>query len=43
LARLDAGTYSQCERCGKAIPKARLEAFPSVTLCVTCKQLEERR
>lgn len=43
LARLDAGTYGQCERCGKAIPKARLEAFPSVTLCVTCKQLEERR
>ncbi|MDQ1653954.1 MAG: Prokaryotic dksA/traR C4-type zinc finger, partial [Cryptosporangiaceae bacterium] len=25
------------------IPKARLEAFPTVTLCVTCKQLEERR
>jgi DnaK suppressor protein len=43
LARLDTGTYGQCERCGKAIPKARLEAFPSVTLCVTCKQLEERR
>jgi DnaK suppressor protein len=43
LARLDAGTYGQCERCGKAIPKARLEAFPTVTLCVTCKQLEERR
>jgi DnaK suppressor protein len=43
LARLDAGTYGQCERCGKDIPKARLEAFPTVTLCVTCKQLEERR
>jgi DnaK suppressor protein len=43
LARLDTGTYGQCERCGKAIPKARLEAFPTVTLCVTCKQLEERR
>jgi DnaK suppressor protein len=43
LARLDAGTYGRCERCGNEIPKARLEAFPSVTLCVTCKQLEERR
>jgi DnaK suppressor protein len=43
LDRLDAGTYGRCERCGNAIPKARLEAFPSVTLCVTCKQIEERR
>jgi phage/conjugal plasmid C-4 type zinc finger TraR family protein len=43
LDRLDAGTYGRCERCGNAIPKARLEAFPSVTLCVSCKQIEERR
>jgi phage/conjugal plasmid C-4 type zinc finger TraR family protein len=43
LSRLDRGTYEFCERCGNPIPRARLEAFPSVTLCVTCKQLEERR
>jgi len=43
LDRLDAGTYGRCERCGNPISKARLEAFPSVTLCVTCKQHEERR
>jgi DnaK suppressor protein len=43
LDRLDAGTYGRCERCGSAIPTARLEAFPSVTLCVACKQIEERR
>ncbi len=43
LSRLDAGTYGQCERCGNQIPKARLEAFPAATLCVTCKQREERR
>jgi phage/conjugal plasmid C-4 type zinc finger TraR family protein len=43
LDRLDAGTYGRCERCGNPIPKARLEAFPSVTLCVSCKQIEERR
>lgn len=42
LARLDAGTYGICEQCGNVIPTARLEAFPSVTLCVRCKQLEER-
>jgi len=43
LARLDAGTYGRCESCGAAIPKARLQAFPRVTLCVSCKQREERR
>ncbi|WP_390624181.1 TraR/DksA family transcriptional regulator [Fodinicola feengrottensis] len=40
--RLDSGTYGICEQCGNKIPTARLEAFPFVTLCVTCKQLEER-
>jgi DnaK suppressor protein len=43
LGRLDAGTYGRCEECGNAIPKARLQAFPRATLCVTCKQREERR
>ena len=31
------------ESCGKPIPTARLQAFPSATLCVTCKAREERR
>jgi DnaK suppressor protein len=43
LERLDEGGYGFCEKCGKAIPAARLAAFPSATLCVSCKQLEERR
>ncbi len=43
LERLDGGQYGWCERCGTAIPAARLAAFPSATLCVSCKQLEERR
>jgi RNA polymerase-binding protein DksA len=43
LARLDAGTYGRCENCGDPIPKARLQAFPRATLCVACKQREERR
>jgi DnaK suppressor protein len=43
LGRLDAGTYGRCEECGDAIPKARLQAFPRATLCVACKQREERR
>jgi DnaK suppressor protein len=41
--RLDEGGYGWCERCGNPIPVERLAAFPSATLCVTCKQLEERR
>ncbi|MEV4509011.1 TraR/DksA family transcriptional regulator [Dactylosporangium sp. NPDC049525] len=43
LERLDEGGYGWCEKCGNAIPVERLAAFPSATLCVTCKQLEERR
>ncbi|MFF8790615.1 TraR/DksA family transcriptional regulator [Streptomyces sp. NPDC015125] len=43
LARLDAGTYGLCENCGNPIGKARMQAFPRATLCVECKQKEERR
>ena len=43
LARIDAGTYGVCESCGEPIGKARLLAFPRATLCVECKQREERR
>jgi DnaK suppressor protein len=43
LARIDAGTYGVCESCGQPIGKARLLAFPRATLCVECKQREERR
>ena len=43
LSRLDNGTYGVCENCGQPVGKARLQAFPRATLCVTCKQREERR
>ena len=43
IERLGEGNYGWCERCGNAIPVERLAAFPSATLCVSCKQLEERR
>ena len=43
LARLEDGSYGRCERCGETIPKPRLQAFPRATLCVSCKQREERR
>ena len=43
LVRIEAGTYGECESCGKPIGKARLQAFPRATLCVACKQRQERR
>jgi DnaK suppressor protein len=43
IARVDAGTYGVCESCQRPIGKERLRAFPRATLCVTCKQREERR
>ena len=36
LAKLDAGTYGSCERCGQPIGDARLEAMPAARLCMTC-------
>jgi DnaK suppressor protein len=42
LAKIGNGTYGQCERCGQEIPEERLAAVPYATLCVSCKQLEER-
>ncbi|AKH81914.1 hypothetical protein AA958_06485 [Streptomyces sp. CNQ-509] len=43
LVRLEDGTYGRCESCGKPIGKARMQAFPRATLCVECKQRQERR
>ena len=43
LARIEDGSYGTCESCGEAIGKLRLQAFPRATLCVSCKQRQERR
>lgn len=43
LERIDDGTYGRCESCSQPIGKARLQAFPRATLCMTCKQKQERR
>ena len=39
----DDGTYGVCESCGQPIGKMRVMAFPRATLCLSCKQREERR
>jgi len=43
LDRIDSKRYGNCEECGNAIGKARLQVFPRATLCMLCKQKEERR
>ncbi len=42
LARIAAGTFGTCETCDEDIELRRLEARPTATLCVTCKEEEER-
>jgi RNA polymerase-binding transcription factor DksA len=43
IHRMDTGRYGVCERCGKKIAMARLEALPFAALCIECKSREERR
>ncbi len=42
IERIDAGTFGICEECGCPIPKMRLKALPFATLCVKCREAEER-
>ena len=42
LARIDAGTFGDCEECGKQITMERLEALPYARHCIACaRQLEQ--
>ena len=34
LAKMDEGTYGQCEVCGKDIAEPRLEAMPATRFCI---------
>jgi DnaK suppressor protein len=36
LAKLDEGSYGECDSCGDRIPAERLEALPWSALCVRC-------
>lgn len=42
LRSIETSSYGVCESCGKPIGKARLQAFPRATLCLACKQRQER-
>ncbi len=43
LARLEAGSFGTCVRCGKQIAEGRLLAMPAAELCIECKEWEESR
>ncbi len=43
LARIDDGSYNECEECGAEIGFARLKARPFTTLCINCKEEQESR
>jgi DnaK suppressor protein len=41
LARLEAGIFGLCDRCGRAIALARLRALPMTRHCYDCQQKAE--
>ena len=43
LTRIQQGKYGPCIKCGKKIPKDRLEAIPYAVMCVPCKAADERK
>ncbi|MFI5298833.1 MAG: TraR/DksA family transcriptional regulator [Polyangiales bacterium] len=42
IERIDDGSFGVCEECGDDISVKRLEARPETTLCIRCKEDQER-
>jgi DnaK suppressor protein len=42
LAKIDEGSFGICEQCEEPISPRRLEARPETTLCIRCKEDQER-
>jgi DnaK suppressor protein len=42
LARLEAGTFGACLRCGKPVAPGRLEALPWAAHCIDCQAIVDR-
>jgi DnaK suppressor protein len=42
LDKIDEGSFGVCEECGGPIAARRLEARPETTLCIRCKEDQER-
>ncbi len=43
LQKLDEGTYGVCEGCHNSISARRLRVRPFASLCITCKEIQERQ
>lgn len=43
MERIEAGTFGLCDSCEEDIGLKRLEARPTATLCVSCKEEQERK
>ena len=43
LLRIEDGTFGMCERCEEPISAKRLEARPVTTLCIRCKEEQEKK
>jgi len=43
LFRIEEGEFGECESCGEDIELKRLLARPTATLCLSCKEDEERK
>ena len=43
LLRIEDGTFGICERCEEEISAKRLEARPVTTLCIRCKEEQEKK
>jgi len=43
LSRIEDGTFGVCERCEEDISPKRLEARPVTTLCIRCKEEQEKK
>lgn len=42
LKRIDEGSFGRCESCDEYIELRRLQARPTTTLCISCKEEEEK-
>ena len=42
LRKIEDGSFGICEECGEEISIKRLEARPETTLCIRCKEDQER-
>jgi DnaK suppressor protein len=42
MARLDAGTFGTCVRCGRPVPPERLEALPWAAYDIDCQRIVDR-